>query len=81
MFKLQHITVLASNLKHHNHAATNFSVHGFPRALTNCLQRSAPSTTETHLASGWKAAVYHHREALTSPRVKSNTGKQAELFR
>lgn len=40
MFKLEHIILLALNLKRHNIIANNFSVHGFPRALTNCLQRS-----------------------------------------
>lgn len=83
MFKLEQIILLALNLKHHNHTESNFYAHGFPRALTNCLQRSASSTTETHLASWWKAAVYHHREAPTSSRVKSNTEitlKQTGLF-
>jgi len=84
MFKLEHIILLASDLKHHNHTASNFSVHGFPRALTSCLQSSTSSTAGTRLASWWKAAVYHHCKALTSSRVKSNTeiiGKQIGLFR
>lgn len=41
MLMLEHVVFLASNLKHHNHTLSNFSVDGFPRTLTNCLQRSA----------------------------------------
>lgn len=81
MFKLEHIIPLALNLKHHNITANNFSVHGFPRALTNCLQRGTSATTETHSASWWKAAVYNIAEkfwpaqGVKTPEKRTCLGK------